>query len=295
MAFTMPKFLALLSALSLVSIAGASSAQAQGLDSCGNINVEAEAQCEVVPPGVSCEAECTPLKVQAACSARLVAECDGECNFTPPQGCSIDCQAGCTGECMVDPGSFDCAARCEASCGGMCSGQCSAAANKAECMGACEGTCSAKCEGGCEVVPPEASCEGKCEASCDTSCEVEAQLDCQVECQADAYAECMVDVQGGCEADCQTMEGALFCDGNYVDHGDNLSECVAALEAVISAEVDGYAEGSSSCENGSCQAEGKAGVSCAALPGGTGAAGAGALGLFSALALLVSRRRRDRR
>lgn len=287
----MPKTLALLFAFSLV--AAASRSQAQGLDSCGNINVQAEAQCEVIAPGVECMAECTPISVEAACSARLVAQCDGQCDVTPPQGCSVGCSADCNAECTVDPGMFDCAARCDASCSGMCSGECSAAANKAECMGACEGTCSARCEGGCDVVPPEASCEGKCQASCDASCEVEAELDCQVDCQADGYAECKVDVQGGCQADCETREGALFCDGKYVDHDDNLADCVGAIEAAINAEVDGYAEGSSSCEGGSCRAEGEAGVSCAAVPGEK-SAGAGILGLLGATVLLASRRRNRR-
>jgi MYXO-CTERM domain-containing protein len=288
----MPKALALLFALSVV-LSAASRSQAQGLDSCGNINVEAEAQCEVVAPGVQCEAQCTPVSVEAACSARLVADCDGECNVTPPQGCSVDCSADCNAECTVNPGMFDCAARCDASCSGKCEGECSASANKADCMGACEGTCSAKCEGGCDVVPPEANCEGKCEASCDASCEVEAELDCHVECQTDAYAQCKVDVQGGCMGECQTMEGALFCDGEYVDHGDNLAECVEAIELIITAEVDGYAEGSSSCDGASCKAEGKAGVSCAATPGEK-SAGAGFAGLLGATMLLASRRRNRR-
>jgi hypothetical protein len=281
----------LLFAFALVTPALASTAHAQGLDSCGNIHVEAEAQCEVIAPGVQCEAQCTPIKIEAACSARLVAECDGECNFTPPQNCSVDCQAGCSGECTVDPGMFDCAASCEAGCSGECSGKCSAAANKAECMGACEGTCSAKCEGGCDVVAPEASCEGKCEASCDTQCEVEADLDCQIECQADAQADCVLEVEGSCKADCQTTEGALFCDGQYIDHGDNLEECVTALEAVINANVKFQAEGSSSCDNGSCRAEGSAEASCAAIPG-TSHKGAGAALLLGAAAVFVGRRRK---
>jgi MYXO-CTERM domain-containing protein len=290
----MTKTLALLSALTLVAIttAAAPRARAQGLESCGNIHVEAQAQCEVIPPGVECEAECTPIKVEAACEARVVAQCDGECNFTPPQNCSLDCQAGCMGECSVDPGSFECSAECEASCSGECSGKCSAAANKAECMGQCEGTCSARCDAGCEGTPPSAECDAKCEASCDTSCEVEAELDCQLDCQADAKADCVLDVEGGCKADCETMEGALFCDGQYVDHGDNLDQCVAAIEAVINAEVEGYAEGSSSCEGGSCKAEGSAGVSCAAVPGGT-SSGAGVIALLGASVLALGRRRRN--
>ena len=288
----MPKTLALLSALSLVAFA--SLAEAQGLDSCGNIHVEAEAQCEVVLPGAQCEAQCTPIKIEAACSARLVAQCDGQCEVTPPQNCSLTCQAGCDGKCEVDPGSFSCSAECEAGCSGECSGKCSAAANMAECMGSCMGTCGARCDAGCEGTPPSAECDVKCEASCDTSCEVEAELDCQIDCQADAYAGCMVEVQGGCEADCQTTEGALFCDGQYVDHGDNLEQCVAALNEVLEVDIEGYAEGSSSCEGGSCEAEGSAGVSCTAMPGtGTRTGNAGLLGLSALLGLvLVTRRRR---
>jgi hypothetical protein len=290
----MPKTLVLLSALSLVAITSAATApraHAQGLESCGNIHLEAEAQCTVVPPSAECKAECTPINVEAACEARVVAECDGECNFTPPQNCSIDCQAGCMGECMVDPGSFECSAECQASCSGECSGKCSAAANKAECMGKCEGTCSAGCDAGCEGTAPSASCDAKCEASCDTSCEVEADLDCQIDCQADAEAGCVVDVQGGCEADCETMEGALFCDGQYVDHGDNLDECIGALRAVINANVEVNAEGSSRCANGKCEAEGSADVSCAAVPGKKGS-GAGVIGLLGASVLALGRRRR---
>lgn len=263
---SMLKTYALLTTLCLLAVS-APLAHAQGLDSCGNINVEAQAECEVIPPGVQCEAQCTPITVEAACSARLVAECDGECNVTPPQNCSIDCQAGCMGECTVDPGSFDCSAECQASCMGECSGKCSASSNRADCMAACEGTCSGKCDAGCEGTPPSAECDAKCEASCDTSCEVEAELDCQIDCQADAYADCKLDLQGSCMADCDTQEGALFCDGEYIDHGDNLAECVAAIEAVINANVEGYAEGSSECSGGSCHAEGSAGVSCAAAPG----------------------------
>lgn len=287
----MPKTLFFLTALSLLTAAAAPSAHAQGLRSCGDIHVEAEAQCELIPPGAQCEARCTPITVEAACQARLLAACDGRCDVTPPRGCSVDCQAECQGQCTVDPGEFDCAASCEGSCRGECAGSCEAAANKAECMGACEGTCSARCEGGCDIAPPQADCDAKCSASCDASCDVKAELDCQVQCQAEASAECRLDVQGGCEADCQTSEGALFCDGQYIDHGDNLAECVAAIEAVINANVEGYAEGSSSCEGGRCRAEGSAGVSCAATPRGAGPR-TGLLALAAASLLLATRRRR---
>jgi hypothetical protein len=59
----------------------------------------------------------------------------------------------------------------------------------------------------------------------------------------------------------------LFCDGQYIDHGGKLKECVDALRALV--EVKGYAQGTSSCSGGTCKASGEAGVSssCSALPG----------------------------
>ena len=110
-------------------------------------------------------------------------------------------------------------------------------------------------------------------------------------------ASCEVDVQGGCVVDCESQEGALFCDGQYIDHDQKLEECVAALQAALDIEVSGYSRGSSSCMNGSCMAQGQAGgmlsSDCSvARPGarGAGAAGFAVLGLVWAAA----RRRRSR-
>ena len=112
--------------------------------------------------------------------------------------------------------------------------------------------------------------------------------------QADAYAQCKVDVQGGCKVDCEAHEGALFCQGQYVDHGDNLQECVDARRAYLDAHVEWEAEGSSSCANGSCMAEGKASASCSASPASMGAAPVGSAALLFGLSTLLRRRRRAR-
>lgn len=264
--------------------------QAQGLGACGDIHVEAEAQCEVIAPGIECEAECTPISVEAACAAQLHASCDGQCSAEARVDCGVSCQAGCMGSCEVDPGQFSCSGECRASCGADCSGMCSASGNRAECEGSCRATCDANCDVSCDVVPPMASCEGKCEASCDGKCEAEAEIDCQIDCQASGYAECKVEVQGGCEAACETQDGALFCDSQYVDYGDNLSQCVAALEAAININVMGYADGSSSCEGNTCEAEGKAGVSCSATPGQRSTSGWSALAVLGGIVLGLRRR-----
>lgn len=287
-AITLFSFAFVLSAFLL----GPRQAKAEGLSSCGDIQVQAEAQCEVTG-GVTCEAMCTPISVRAACSAKLALECDGQCTAQASVACNTDCRAQCTGSCEVDPGKFECQGSCEASCMGDCSASCAASGNKAQCEASCSASCGATCQGSCEVEPPTASCDARCEASCSGSCEAKANIDCQIDCQSELYAECEVDLQGGCKVDCEAEEGALFCDGKYVDHGDNLAQCVAALEAFIDANVEGYASGSAACEGGTCQAEGEAGVSCAASPSQRGSAGAGWMALcMSGFGLLIRRKSR---
>jgi MYXO-CTERM domain-containing protein len=102
-----------------------------------------------------------------------------------------------------------------------------------------------------------------------------------------------VETQGGCEAQCEEPDGALFCDGDYVDAGDRLKECMDYLEGVLKIDVTGYASASGECRGGTCQGEAEAGVSCSAAPARTtpwnlGALGGAALGL----GILVARRRR---
>ncbi len=247
--------------MSLMSLVDVSAAKAQSLADCGRIHIEAEAMCEV-QGGVTCEAMCTPVSVRAACAGKLTASCDAKCTDLPSLECKGSCEADCTGKCAVDPGKFDCTGSCQLDCSGTCSSRCEASQNRAQCAASCEATCGASCQGKCEVQAPEASCDIKCEASCEGSCEGDANIDCQVDCQSEFYADCEVDLEGGCEVACDAEDGALFCDGQYVDHGDHLDQCVAALEAIIDANVEGYADGSSSCGGGSCQAEGEAGASC---------------------------------
>ena len=271
-----------------------------GIGACGDIHVEAQAQCTVIPPGAQCEAMCEPLAVRAACSARLAVDCRGECTDLPSVSCKGSCQASCSADCEVDPGKFDCKVACEAECTGGCSAQCKADSDQASCEAACEGNCSASCDGHCDVELPEADCEAGCEASCEGSCEADANFDCQVDCQGEARAECEVDVQGGCEVECESQQGALFCDGQYVDHGDNLEECAAALRAALDIKVSGMTSGSASCTNGQCEAEGRAkgkvSSDCAVgRPGGRIGSGVLVLlGMGWVLALGVWRRRSRR-
>ena len=278
--------LALAAPLALAIIGYANEARA-GLDACGNIHVSAQAECEVLVKG-GCFTQCEPVHLQAACAAELTAACDGECRAEASAMCTGSCEGGCVGQCEAQPGEFDCSARCNADCRGECDAACSS--DDGRCFAACEGTCSASCDSQCEVTPPSASCEARCEASCQGSCEGEANIDCQIDCQTDGFAECEVDLQGGCKAQCMRPEGALFCDGQYVDVGNDLEECIAALQAELDIEVDGYAEGS--CADGSCVAEAGGSISCAVEPDHQDAWWMAA-GVLSVLGLVAARRRSE--
>jgi MYXO-CTERM domain-containing protein len=269
-------------------------AHADAFDSCGNIDVEANAQCKVEVEG-GCMVKCEPPQVRLACAAELQVDCAGECNVQATAECTGSCSADCEADCDVNPGSFDCKADCEvnaeANCKGECSGMASGSEARARCEGSCKATASAECNASCEGTPPSATCKAKCEASCKGSCKAEINAKCEVDCQAEGYVECEGRLEAKCKGQCDPVQGALFCDGQYVDHGGNLDKCIADLDAWLTANVDASARGSASCENGSCEAEGSAEASCATVPGGPAGGGIALVGMIVAGAALGRRRR----
>lgn len=281
-------------ALSTALLGFATPASADIVASCGSIELSASSECEVRVEG-GCTASCEPVNFTAQCSAELYVGCSGMCTATATVQCTSSCQATCEAECTVDPAKFDCAASCRADCDGSCDATCVGAEDTAECRASCKSTCAARCDGRCDATPPSADCNSKCEASCNGSCEADANMSCQVQCQSTGYVDCQTDLQGGCEAACSKPEGALFCDGQYVDVGDQLDQCVADLKSLFDIEVTGYVEGNAQCSGGRCTAEASAGCSCSQ---GVGAGSSGnAVGILSAIAafgLALGRRKNQR-
>lgn len=235
------------------------------LEECGNIDLRGDAECEVLVEG-GCEVACDPSSLTLACSGELYVECQGQCEGEIDVDCTGSCTADCYAECEVDPGDFSCEASCEGSCEADCSGKCQASGNRAECEASCEATCQGDCSAACEGTPPSATCEGKCEASCEGQCQAQASLDCQIDCQGDAYLDCKTNMADICEAQCTRPEGAIVCDGQFVN-ADSVRACAAAIEAALDIEVNVDGSASGECKGNECNAKAKGSVSCAVVPG----------------------------
>ena len=232
-----------------------------GISACGDIDIEANAKCEVYVEA-ACVARCEPINFELSCSADLQAACTGSCHAELDLSCQESCASVCVPDCTLDPGSFDCQGECELDCGGKCDAYCAANPGQAHCAASCEAECSAKCSGRCDVELPTATCTERCANVCGASCEAEANLDCQVKCQATGFAQCESELQGGCELECQRPEGALFCDGQFVDHGGKLNECIGALNAYLKSHVTLHGSADAKCDETGCHAEAEAGIAC---------------------------------
>ena len=114
------------------------------------------------------------------------------------------------------------------------------------------------------------------------------------------YAKCEGTLQGKCTTDCKDPKGALFCDGQYVDHNGTVDECISAIKALlptVTIDVSAQSSGSSNCDTttSTCTANGQASASasCAFSPHHAGTGGnAYAFALFAALGAVCLRRRK---
>lgn len=279
---------ALLSALAISSVALPARA---GLESCGNIDVSASANCTAIAQG-GCTTKCEQVSFEAACDAQLSVSCQGQCNKLPSVTCTGSCDSSCQAECTPNPGSFDCNATCTADCQGSCTSKCSTAADKTKCTAQCNATCSGQCQTSCSGTAPTADCNAKCSAKCSGQCTADMNMDCQLNCQTTGFATCQTQLKGGCVTQCSQPEGAIFCDTQYVDRGNNAKQCIAALDAWLTANVTIDASASGSCSAGTCQGQAEASASCAMSDKPTdGSSSAVALAGLAGLTVLARRRR----
>ena len=265
-----------------------------GISACGNIDVRADAHCELVAQS-ACTTKCTDTSFEQCCAAKLEAECNTQCDATADASCTSSCESDCSTKCTPSPGSFDCDTDCGGRCKASCSGSCSSSNNQTDCEASCGACCNDHCDTKCTAVPPSDDCTTKCNTSCSATCTAQANASCQVQCQAASYPQCKNAFVRTCTTQCNQPEGGLFCDGNYVDVGGNLVQCVDALNAILTSKIEITASGTTTCQGNQCSGSGTAKASCAASPTPAPGGPLAAFGALLGVGIAAAARRRSRR
>jgi hypothetical protein len=266
----------------LAALALASQARA-GIPECNNLRLEdvTSGGCEL-RGSASCSASCDRLGIyKKACATKLQTVCRQDCTFSAQPTCTDSCTESCKSDC--DRGlSITCQHNCFGECNGSCDTKCEGAADQAQCRASCEATCDGECDIRCQPVI-DAGCYTHCIECCGGSCTAQANMDCQTTCQDEEFETCEHELEIDCSGSCD-VEGALFCNGEYMLSGPDLPGCIQALIAQGTLDANVQAQGQLSLGN-------KPSVGCSfGVPSVIG----GGSFWFALLALAGLRRRRSR-
>lgn len=197
-----------------------------GIPECGNIRIEADAQCRLELGG-ECGAKCSLGIYEKACATHQYESCKETCILPPEPECTDECTVSCADQCEVGI-EVVCHQSCFPECVDACAASCDEADDTIQCRASCEATCDGECDHQCAQLPVDASCYSHCLECCGGSCNASANMDCQVTCQDETWEECEYEFRASCEGSCD-VEGALFCDGQLIIAGAELHACVGAL------------------------------------------------------------------
>ncbi|MCC6748162.1 MAG: hypothetical protein IT371_10915 [Deltaproteobacteria bacterium] len=208
-------------------------ARAGALEACGNVALGPSVQCEVEPPGVQCETRCTPVNMEVSCAKELFKECGPQCTFQVVEEEVQVCSSNCVTECEGNPGSFSCTASCGGKCAADCSAKCSTSANQSQCRASCNASCTGYCDVECKAVLPSMTCQQKCQPACRGVVVSRVNMDCQLKCHTvERYTNCSTRLTGGCKSHCRTNDGAIFCDGQFIEYANSFQQCLDALKKI---------------------------------------------------------------
>ncbi len=248
--------------ISVIAIAllalSAKPAHATQVEACGNFDFDLSAglSCKIEVEG-GCSAECTPLNFEAACT--------GGCTATPDPNCVDGCGTQCVATC--NPELLDCFAGCHGECDVPTQELCEANGTRDDCAEVAVADCDIHCTESCEVPPSD--CEEHCNRCCSGSCATAINFDCNL--------SCFAELTGGCDVQCTKPDGAIFCNGQYVNAAE-LQTCIVAL-AAEGIEVDVSARGSVTCDLSGCDGEGSS-TGCSTTAAGGGSVAFALLGLM---------------
>ncbi|MEM9454140.1 MAG: hypothetical protein AAGF11_08165 [Myxococcota bacterium] len=206
-----------------------------GIPECNNIRIEAGANCRLELGGSGeCQGSCRAGVYEKACATKQFEYCTETCTLDPEPECTDECTEQCAEQCEVGI-EVVCHNNCFPECVGDCTLTCEGADDSIQCRAQCEATCDGECDHQCAQLPVDASCYSHCLECCGGSCNAAANMDCQLTCQTETWEDCEYEVQAQCEGSCD-IEGALFCDGQFIVGGEELTACANAL-ATIGIEI----------------------------------------------------------
>ena len=286
--FPRPKFFAAVAGFMLGALVAffPATAHATYLSACGNIDLTGNESCTLETSG-GCTGSCMPVNFDVTCAASLEASCGGTCHGTIDASCSATCVSSCMGGCTAP--SFSCQGSCETDCQGHCSAQCASDMNQSECTASCNQSCGTNCQASCTGSPGMCSAVS-CQAACQGSCQAQANFSCDISCQEMGYASCQTMVTGGCTAQCSEPQGALFCNGQFINlDPSQLEACQAQLTSLLNIQFSG----SGSCSGGNCTAAGTA--SCGQIAPGAMPMSEGFLAVGLGAGIIGAVRRRVRK
>jgi hypothetical protein len=248
---------ALASALFVTSVSSSARADREDLGPCGVFDFSKGLSCKIEVSG-GCTAKCEPLKVTAACQG----------------GCTASAkQSNCS-----NPAKLDCFVGCHDECDAPIEAQCVKKGGVADCKAQAQAQCDMHCKDSCKV--PPSNCDEHCNSCCVGFCDTQLNFDCDLSCTAK--------VEGSCEAACSKPEGAIFCNGQYVNATD-AKACITYL-ATRDIKVDTSAKGSLTCTGTDCSGIG--GVKGCAVGASGDGYGVAILGLFGVvMARRITRKR----
>ena len=219
---------------SVVLSLGATTARAE-LTECGGIYLRSDSKCEYRKQQ-ECMTTCMPETVQTSCVAKVYKGCETSCTVSASTSCTTGCSASCTTDCQTQA-----ATPAPKNCMGLCVSRCQDDCKQGGAHGACCGhNCSARCEQECKNMPEPvaqpAQCGTTCTNACSGSCTAQANTECQITCQDQMYTECQTEEVQVCQTTCMDGDGAIFCDGQYVDAEDRPS-CASQLKTELKIDV----------------------------------------------------------
>jgi hypothetical protein len=95
----------------------------------------------------------------------------------------------------------------------------------------------------CKVFNKQTECTQQCEPVnmtrvCTTKCSGGCNKSATTTCKGGCETECTEQLKGACNTKCTTTEGALFCDGQFIDTGSTIKDCVTEIEGQGTVVVD---------------------------------------------------------